>query len=111
MTKFVPSIYSAYLTEIENIFEPEDISIARKIEWYMSWKENVVKMAILKIVDDENPFHVQWYGGKNKTICGYVDTSESDDECAKCHGSYIEGEEWLCCPVSHQWYQEDFFYE
>ena len=34
-------------------------------------------------------FHVQWYGGgENEIICGHVETSESDDECAKCQGSY-----------------------
>ena len=30
-------------------------------------------------------------------------------ECAKCKESYNEGEEWLCCPVCHQWYHEDCF--
>ena len=32
MTKFVPSIYFVYLPENENVAEPEDISMARKIE-------------------------------------------------------------------------------
>ena len=31
--------------------------------------------------------------------------SESDDECAKCHGSYNDGQEWLCCLLCHPWYQ------
>ena len=40
---------------------------------------------------------------------GPVETSESDDERAKYQESYNEGEEWLCCPVCHQWYHEDCF--
>ena len=38
-----------------------------------------------------------------------VETSETDDECAKCQGSYNEGEEWLRCPVCPPWYHEDCF--
>ena len=53
---------------------------------------------------------MQWYGSENEIICGHVETSESHDECAKCHRSYNEGEEWLCCPVCHQWYHEDCFF-
>ena len=43
--------------------------------------------------DHEDPFHVQWYGGENEIICGHVETSESDDECSNCQGSYNKGEE------------------
>ena len=32
VTKFVPSIHSVYLPENENIVEPEDISMSRKID-------------------------------------------------------------------------------
>ena len=32
VTKFVPSIHSVYLPENKNIVEPEDISMARKID-------------------------------------------------------------------------------
>ena len=64
-----------------------------------------------KIANDEDPFHVDWYGGKNEIMSGHVEVSESDDECAKFQGNYDEGEEWLCYPVCHQWYHEDCFYE
>ena len=37
-----------------------------------------------KNADDEDPFHVQWYGDENEIICDHIKTSESDDECAKC---------------------------
>ena len=47
---------------------------------------------ILNNANNEDLFHVQWYGGENEIICGHVETSESDDECAKCQGSYNEGE-------------------
>ena len=60
-----------------------------------------------KIAGHEDSFNVQWYGVENEIICGLVETIESDDECVKCQGSYNEGEEWLCCPLCHQWYHED----
>ena len=65
------------------------------------------KINFFKNADDEDPFPVQCYKGENEIICGHVETSESEDECAKYHGSYIQSEEWLCCPVCHQWYHED----
>ena len=60
---------------------------------------------IFEIANDKDPFHVQRYWGKIEIICGHVETSESDDECAKCQESYSEGEEWLYCRAYHQWYQ------
>ena len=56
-----------------------------------------------KSYNDEDHFYVQWSGGENEIICGHFETSESDDEYAKCQGSYNESEEWLCCPVGHRW--------
>ena len=83
-------------------------------EIFKRWKENVVKIAILKSFFFKNsiyedPFPVQWYGNENEIICGNIETSEGDDECAECQGSDSEGEEWLCCPVCRQWYHEDCF--
>ena len=74
---------------------------------YSKWR--YLKLNFFRNADHEDIFHVQWYGGENKVICGNVETSESDDECAECQGSYSEGEEWLCCPVCHQWYHQDCF--
>ena len=51
VTKFVPSIHSVYLPESENIVQPEDISMARKISQTLKCSQNVVKMAILKLLD------------------------------------------------------------
>ena len=53
---------------------------------------------------------MQWDWCNNEIICDHVETSKSDDKCAKYQGSYNEGEEWLCCPVCHQWYHEDCFF-
>ena len=47
-----------------------------------------------KNADHEDPFHVQWQRMKSS-----VETSEGDNACVKCQGSYNEGEEWLYCPV------------
>ena len=63
-----------------------------------------------KNADDEDRFHVQWYGRENEFICGHVETSESDDGCVKCQGNYNECEEWLCCTVCRQWYHEEWFF-
>ena len=59
--------------------------------------------------DHEDLFHVRWYGWEKEIICGHVETNESDDEYTKCHGSYNECGDWLCCPVYDQWYHEDCF--
>ena len=64
-----------------------------------------------KIADDEEPFHVHWYGGENDIICGHDKSSKSDDQCAKCDGMYKEEEEWLRCPVCNYWFHEECFYE
>ena len=77
-----------------------------KRQKYKSWKETVVRMAILtsifsKLVIMMILFRCSGLGGDKRMICGHVETSESD-ECAKCQGSCNEGEEWLCCPVCHQ---------
>ena len=63
------------------------------------------------MLDDKDPFYLQWYGGENEIIWGHVETSESHDECVKCQGSYCKCKKWLCCPVCHQCYHGDCFYE
>ena len=92
VTKFVPSIHSVYLPENESIVEPEDISMGRKMDQTLKIHKPERKCSqngdiyinFFKIVDDEDPFHVKGYWGKSEIICNYVETSESDDECAKC---------------------------
>ena len=108
--KFILSIHSVYVLENENIVEPEDISMARKINqtlkihkletMYSKWR--YLKIKFFKKVNHEDPLNVHFYEGKNEIICGHVVTSESDGECAKCQGSCNEGEEWICCPVTAQ---------
>ena len=66
-------------------------------------------MAILKSIFSKMPLMMILFtcSGMRAIICGHFETRESDDEYAKCQGSCNEGEEWLCCPVCHQWYHED----
>ena len=71
----------------------------------------ILTLLLFKNVDDKDSFYVQWYGGENEITCDHVESSESDDECVKCLGSYNVDEEKLCYPVCHQWYHEDYFYE
>ena len=55
---FVPLIYSVYLSKNKNTFEPEEKNKARKIGQtlkYISWKENVFKMVILKSIFSKLP--------------------------------------------------------
>ena len=78
--------------ENESIVEPEDISMARKIDQTLKIHKPERKCSqngdtytnFFKIADDEDPFYVKGYWGKSEIICNYVETSESDDECAKC---------------------------
>ena len=62
----------------------------------------ILKNHFFKTVYHEDPFYVHFYEGKNINVCGHVETSESDDECAKCQRSHNEGKESLCCPVTAQ---------
>lgn len=48
----------------------------------------------LKIADDDENFHVQWYGAENDIICAPDNSSSSDDQYAKCDWMYKK-EEWL----------------
>ena len=98
ITKFIPSIHSVYLPKNENIFEPEDISMARKLIkcWkYISWKENVFKMTILKSIFSKLPNMKILFtcSGMEARMKSLVESSESDDECAKWQGSNNDGEE------------------
>ena len=47
----------------------------------------IITSNFFKISDDEDFF---------------LTFNQTDDECAKCQGSYNQVEEWLCCPVCHQ---------
>ena len=90
VTKFVPSIYSVYLPENENIVKLEDIRMVRKINQTLKIHKLETKYSQNGDTDDEDPFHVQWCWGKGEIICGHVETSESDHEFAKCQESCKE---------------------
>ena len=116
VTKFILSIHFVCLPENENVFELEDISMARKINQTLKIQNLEKKMQsecqhsinFFKIADDEDPPHpphAQRYQGKSEIICSHAETSESDDECAKRQERCNEGEVWLYCHACHQWYQ------
>ena len=117
--KFVPAIHAVYLPESENIVEPVGIESARKIKDTLKIHKFERKVDpngnrhinFYKIADDEEPFHVQWYGGENDVICGHVNSSDNDNQYPKYSRIYKEGEEWLCCPVRNNWFHEECFYE
>ena len=117
--KFVPAIHAVYLPEGENIVEPVGIESARKIKDTLKIRKFERKVDpngnkyinFYKITDDEEPFHVQWYGSENDVICGHVNSSDNDNQCPKCSRIYKEGEEWLCCSVCNNWFHEECFYE
>ena len=117
--KFVPAIHAVYLPKSENIVEPVGIESARKIKDTLKIHKFERKVDpngnkyinFYKIADDEEPFHVQWYGGENDVIFGHINSSDNDNQCPKCSRIYKEGEEWLCCPVCNNWFHEECFYE
>ena len=65
VTKFVPSIHSVYLPENENIVEPEDISMTRKIDQTLKIhklerkcsQNDDIYIKFFKTADDKDPFH------------------------------------------------------
>ena len=113
----VPAIHAVYLPESENIIEPKGIQSSRKIKETLKIHKFERKVDpngntyinFYKIADDEEPFHVQWYGGEDNVICGHEKSSDNDNQCPKCNGFYKEGEEWLCCPVCKNWYHKECF--
>ena len=117
--KFAPAIHAVYLTESENIVASVGIESARKIKDTLKIHTFERKVApngnkyinFYKIADDEEPFHVQWYGSENDVNCGHVNSNDSDNQCPKCSRIYEEGEEWLCCPVCKNSFHEGCFYE
>ena len=90
-TKYVPSNPSLTLPENGNIVEQEDINKASKIDQTLKTHKLERKcnqngdsyINFFKTANDNDSFHVQWYGSKNEIICGPVETSESEYQCAK----------------------------
>ena len=72
----VPAIDVVYLPENENIIEPKGIKSSRKIKETLKIHKLERKVdpngntciSFYKIVDDEELFHVQWYGGEEYVI-------------------------------------------
>ena len=116
MTKFVQSILSIYLRGNENFIEPEYIKRSIKCWNYISRNKNVVSMTIIisifsKLSMMKILFTCSGMGARMKLCVTMLKLVESDDECAKSHVSYSDGEEWLCCSLCHQSYHEDCFYK
>ena len=91
-----PSINAVYLPKIESIIDAKDTKCAKKITSTLNvhklvWKVNAngnLYINFFKIANDDEPYHVQWYGGENDIICGHDKSSNSDDQCAKSDGMY-----------------------
>ena len=100
------------LLENENIVETEHISKAKMIS--QTLKTYKLERKCSQNGDLHQFFqNCRWwrsFGGENKIISDLVETSEIDDQCEKCQESYNEREEWLCCPVYHQWHYKESFY-
>ena len=115
---FVPKIHTVYLSESEKIIKPKGIEYSKKVRETLRVHELEGKFGLndnkhtnfYKIDNDEEPFHVQWYGGEDDVIRGHDKSSNNDNQCPKCNGFYKEDEEWLCCLVCKNWYHEECFY-
>lgn len=58
--------------------------------------------------EDSEPFFTRKYGIQ----CGHkVMHLANDNLCNYCENEYIEGEEWMQCPICSQWYHEQCFYK
>ena len=72
----VPAIHAVYLPENKNIIEPKGIKSSRKVKETLKIHKLKRKVdpngntciSFYKIVDDEELFHVQWYGGEEYVI-------------------------------------------
>ena len=113
---FVPLIYSVYLSKNKNTFEPEEKNKARKIGQtlkYISWKENVFKMVILKSIFSKLPMMsvlFTWSGmrARMKSSVAMLKPVKAMMNVRNAR-SYNEGERWFCCPAPHQWCNVDCF--
>ena len=100
---FVPAIYAVYLPESEKIIEPKGIESSRKSNETLKIHKLERKVHpngntyinFYKIADDEEPFHVKWYGSEDDEICGHERSSNNENQCPKCNGFYKEGEKWF----------------
>ena len=78
----VSAIHAVYLPESENIIEPKGIESSRKIQETIKIQKLERKVDPIvntyinfyKIADDEERFHVQWYGGEEKVATKKVVT-------------------------------------
>ena len=88
---FVPAIYAVYLPESEKIIEPKGIESSRKSNETLKIHKLERKVHpngntyinFYKIADDEEPFHVKWYGSEDDEICGHERSSNNENQCPK----------------------------
>ena len=60
--------------------------------------KGVYALKFLKLAEDHEPFHTQWYAiGKDVVICGHEDSGFDNNHCASCFKLYQNGEDWIMC--------------
>ena len=91
VTKFVPSIHSVYLTENENVVQPEDISKAKKIHQTLKKLKLERKCSqngytFIKFFEDL--FTCSGIGARMKSSVAMLKPVKGMINVAKCQGSY-----------------------
>ena len=107
----IPSI-TIYLPEAEIPSEQPDrespaIPGTLQVHQIIRKKNNqgVWYLEFYKLSSDEEPFYKQFYRkGDDPVVCGHDDFDGGDNKCAACKVVYIQGGEWIECPVCKNWY-------
>ena len=75
------------------IKEPDDIYVAPKIKETLRTRKLVRRrsqkgeyyISFFQVANEEEPFHVQWYGDDNQLICGHEEAGSTENDCSKCN--------------------------
>ena len=128
-TKFAPSIHSVYLPGIENTVEPENISVARKINQTLKVHKLERKCSqngdtyinFFKIANDEDSFTCSGMEARMKSPVAIMEARMKSPvaimKLVKVMINVRNAREVRlkvksgCCPACHQWYHEDCIYE
>ena len=76
-------------------------------------EDNVCNMEFYELVDETDPFHIQWYRKESDPeVCGHNQLQlsyETDQTCGYCKERYKGNEEWLGHKLCGQWFHEACF--
>ena len=120
--KFVPSIATLFQKEKDLLCEPDDINQSPSIPATLqihkfirsSTAEGDTIIDFYFLSNGKEPCHIQSYSERK---CGHLEREYESlalfrSLCAYCMKKYLEeneAEDWLKCPMCHQWFHEKCF--